>query len=264
MQRQTFVLTQKKWFRWTVRLFLKTMNNKVDQRNIKFTTEHKVSEKERNRNARTVAAEFSTADEVLIDALYRDPGYGKTFVHVDDPKGERKKEPFNITPLDAKKVALKNLFGAANLEFDGSKSTEVLSEEYSIHVAAKTGVKIAKSTAPEVPHQERDVYADMQASANNARAAYEEKYGEPVPSEFANDLAFLTALSDPNWDAKAYIASKTNDTADEVEDDVAKGELPDSLDELRDIYQKELGKGVPNPKKNEPAWIKEKILENRS
>lgn len=254
MKRQTFVLTKKRWFRWTVRLFLKGEKNKIDQRNIKFTTEHKVSEKERNRNARKIAAEYSTSDEVLIDALYRSTGYGKTFVHADDPKGERKREPFVITPLDARKIALSNLFKSVNLEFDGTKSAEVLTEEYNIYISAKTGVTIKESTAKEVIFEKRDVSKDMSESVELARKAYEDKYGKPIPEEFKNDLGFLSALADPKWDAKAYMAEQGKIDTDG---------LPDTAAELWPIYQEEFGKNVANPKKNDATWIKAEIEANR-
>ena len=79
MERQTFVLKETKPFRRFLRLYVK-VGDKIDLRNIPFTTEHKVSEKERTRNARKVAAEFSTSDSNIIEALYKDTGYGKTFV----------------------------------------------------------------------------------------------------------------------------------------------------------------------------------------
>lgn len=255
MQRQTFILTQKKTFRHNVKLYLKSNDKKVDQRQVKFTTEHKVSEKARNTNARNVAAEFSTSDPILIDALYRDTGYGKTFVHKDDPKGERKKEPFNITPVDSKRLALKNLFNAVGLQFDDTKSIEVLQEEYNFHVAAKTGVVIEKSTATEIKHEQIDVQKNIQEQAEAARALYSAKYGESIPDAFANDLGFLSALSNPDFDAKAYIEKNTETSGGEEEGD----ELPDDAESLGKIYFQVFGKNVANPKKNDIGWIKDQI-----
>ena len=259
MKRETFILTQKKWYRYTLKLYLKTADEKIDQRNIKFTTEHKVSEKERNRNARKVAADYSTADEKLIDGLYRDPGYGKTFVHIDDPEGERKLEPFIITPIDARKMALRNLFKAANLDFDQRKSAEVLTEEYNIHVSASTGVVLTKGEATEIVHEKRDVVSEMQNAVAMANEVYEEKYNEPIPDDFKNDLGFLSALSDPKWDAKAYIAERQ--TVDDGEDEDV---LPETAKELQEIYFKEFGKNVANIKKNDTGWIKARIEANRT
>ena len=259
MKRQTFILLQKKWFRCTIKLFIKTGDNKVDQRNVKFTTEHKISEKERNRNARKIAAEYSTADEVIIDAVYRDTGYGKTFVHVDDPEGKRKLEPFVVTPLDARKIALRNLFKTAKLEFDGTKSADVLTEEYNIHVSAQTGVVVAKGKATEITHEKRDVQQEMLSGAELAREAYEKKYGEPIPEEFKNDLGCLSALADPKWDAKAYIAEKETKVPSNEPDG-----LPDKAKDLQEIYFKEFAKNVANPKKNDIGWMKAQIKANRA
>lgn len=261
--RQTFILLQKKTFRHTIKLYLRSSDekHKVDQRNVQFTTEHKVSEKERNRNARKIAGEYSTSDEVLIDALYRDTGYGKTFVHVDDPEGKRKRESFNVTALDAKKIALKNLFMAAGIEFDGAKSAEVLTEEYQIFVSAKTGVAINKGTASQIHHEEKDVQLDLITQVASAQKAYQHKYGEPVPEEFKNDLGFLSALADPNWDAKAYIKEQQKSTIMSVE---TEGNLPNTPVELQKIYFEEFGVNVANPKKNDIGWMKTKIEENRA
>ena len=239
---------------------MKGRDGKLDQRNCTFTTEHKVSEKERNRNARTVAAEFSTADKDLIEAMYQDSGYGKTFVHKDDPEAKRKQATLKITALDATKTALKNLFDIAGLLFDENKPVEVLNKEYSIHVAAKSGVILAKGEASTIPHQPVDIQKSMQDQASSAIASYEEKYGEPMPDEFKNDLGFLSALlSDPKFDAKAYIQSKSNSVPKE-KDDADGNDLPDDPESLGKLYLERFGVNVPNPKKNNGAWIKEKLL----
>lgn len=254
-QQETFVLLTTKEFRYNFKLFLKDSNGKVDQRNLVFTTEHKVKETQRTTNARKVPAEVHVSDEVMIDAMYRDPGYGKTFVHVDDPKGERKKEAFNVTPLDAKKIALQNLFKAAKLEFDGTKTIEVLTEEYQIHMTAVSGKVIEEGKAKEIPHEQVDVAAELGEQMNKARHAYKEKYGEDIPTEYANDKAFLSAvLDDPNFDAKGYIESKDDNS----------NELPSDVSELQAIYLNELGKTPAAAKKNDADWLKKKIEENRN
>lgn len=256
MSRQTFVLAHKKTFRRNLNIFLLGAGDKLEKRNITFTTEHKVTEKDRNTRARKIAAEFSTSDERMVDAMYRDSGYGITFTHKDDPKGERKKESFNVKPLDAKRAALRNLFKAAKLEFDANKSVEVLTEEYHIHIAALSNVEVKASAPTPIPHEKVNIEEDMENQAEKARESYFDKYGEEVPEELRDDKAFLSALSDPNWDAKAYIAEKLG----EDEGD----ELPNNVEKLKVIYFDEIGKNVPNPKSKDIPWIKDKILERRS
>jgi len=248
---QTFILTETRAYRWTIKIFIKShVEDKIDQRNVTFTTEHKVSEKERNRNAKLVAAEFTTDDEVLIDAMLRDTGYGITFVAEGDPEGKLKKPGFNVTPLDAKKLALKNLFDAIGLDFDQTKPVEVLTEEYQIFVSAKTGVKPNKGTATEIPATPVDVGQEIENKAAEARKKYEEKYGEPVPTELHDDKGFLSAvLDDPKFDAKAYIEAKG------ASDDT----LPDTAGELQTLYKQVFGKDVANIKKNDVEWMKKKI-----
>ena len=202
MNRETFILTQNKDFRRSVRVFLKGKDNKIDARRVKFTTEHKVSEKDRNKRARLVPAEFSTSDEVIYDALLRSTAYGKTFLLKDDPKGELKREPIDVTPMDAKKIALKNLFEQSGLPYDNKKSSEVLEQEYQIYSNANSGTKIAGSGPSTIPHTPIDVEKQLLEQVNAAREAYKVKYNEEIPAEFANDKALLSALSDPEFDAE--------------------------------------------------------------
>lgn len=255
MKRQTFILTNTKDFRRAVRLFLRK-DDKVDQRNIKFTTEHKISEKDRNKNARKIPAEYSTSDEKIYDGLLRSHAYGKTFVLVGDPDGKLKREPFDITPVDAKKVALKNMFEQAGFEFDTKKSNEVLEEEYLIQIAAKTGVKIEKGVATVIPHSPINLGEEMQKKADEAREAYKVKYGESIPEAFTNDVALLDGLSNPDFDAKAYM-DKVNESGEISPNGAPVVEL--TIEELREKYFAQVGVNVPNPKKNDAAWIKSKI-----
>lgn len=256
MERQTFILLNKRTWCHNVTIFLKGVDGKVDKRNLKFATEHKVSEQSRTTTARTVAGDFSTSDEVIIDALYHDSSYGKTFVHVDDPEGKRKKTPYVITKMDAEKTALRNLFEASGFEFDETKSNDVLNKEFQILMGAKSGVVIKESSATEIKHTPVDIEKQMVEQAEAARKVYEERYGEPVPTQFHNDKAFLSALSDPNWDAKAYIAEKSK-----VVDPSA---LPDNAEALQEIYHTEFGKKVANLKKNDIGWMKKQIEEKRA
>lgn len=249
MKRQTFILLRTWEFRRSVRLFLKKDDGKVDQRNIKFTTEHKVSEKDRNKNARKIPAEYNTSDEVIYDGLLRSKAYGKTFVLLGDKEAKLKREPFDITPVDAKKTALKNMFEQAGFEFDGTKSNEVLQEEYLIQITAETGVILKKGKASKIPHIPVDVAKQINEQVVKARKAYEDKYGEPVPEEYANDKAFLDGLSNPDFDAKSYMDKQSS------------GSEEPSIEELREKYLEKKGVNVPNPKKNDAAWIKSKLTE---
>ena len=95
--------------------------------------------------------------------------------------------------------------------------------------------------------EEVNVEQQLQEQAQQARELYEKRYGEPVPDEYANDKAFLSALlSDPKWDAKAYMKEKEDD-------------LPNSADALWPIYRETFGKNVANIKKNDVAWMKAQI-----
>lgn len=257
MKRQTFVLLLTKDYRRFIRVFLKNKEGKPEQRNVTFTTEHKVSEKERNRNAKRIQAEFSTSDERLYDGLLRSTAYGKTFVLKGDPEGKLKREPIDLTPFDAKRIALKNHFDAIGLEFDSTKPIEVLEEEYQIYVNAKTGSNIKGSGPAEITHKPINVEKQITEAVDSAKALYKEKYGEDIPDEFANDKAFLSALPDPNFDAKAYIdkayESVSEDTTETIEEE--------SLEDLHKQYFDKFGKNVANLKKNDKAWIKDRLAE---
>lgn len=253
MESKTFVLKKTKEFRRHVRLFIKKSDGKVDQRNVTFTTEHKVQVKDRNKNARNVAAEFSTNNEVIYDALLRSHAYGKTYVLKDDPEGKQKREPFDIRPVDAKRVALKNLFKSSNLQYDESKSTEVLEQEYQIYMNVISGKEIKEGKAKEIPHVKVDVAADIAKTTEAARKLYEERYGEPVPEDFKNDKAFLSALPDPKFDAKAYMEKASTASGPENE-----GE---NIESLQAAYKDKFNVNVPNPKKNDIDWIKKKLAE---
>lgn len=261
MENQTFILKKARTWSHAMTIFVKGVNGKLEKRQIKFGTEHLVRETDRLKNARNVQAQFITNDEILFDGMMRDSGYGKTFYLKGDPEGLKKRDGFNVTPLDSKKMALEALFKHADLPFDSTKSVEQLTEEYQIYMTAKTGAKIAPSTATEIPHKPVDVQQELQSQAEKAREAYFEKFGEEIPDEFRNDLGMLSALSDPNFDAKAYMESKKAPEEEKVSED--KTGLPADAASLGAIYFEEIGSNVPNPKKNDAAWIKAKILEKR-
>lgn len=253
MERKTFILTHKRTYRRAVKLFLRTGDNQIEQRLIKFTTEHKVSEKERNRNARQIPAEYITSDERVYDGLLRSHGYGKTFILKGDPEAKLKRTPIDITSLDSRKSALRNLFDYIGLQFDGKKDVKILESEYQIHASAMTGKKIEKGAATEIPHTPVNIEQELTGQAASARAAYKEKYGEEIPEGYYNDMAFLSALSDPKFDAKAYMNKVDEDKSEDAEEE--------SIEDLRQQYFDKFEVNVANAKKNDAAWIKNKLAE---
>jgi hypothetical protein len=190
--------------------------------------------------------------------MLRDTGYGVTFVLKKDPEGKLKREPFDITPLDAEKIALKNLFEAAGLEYDPKKSSEVLRSEYQIFMNASKGTDIKASGPLNVEHRPVDLNQQRLDLIKAAKDAYKDKYGEEVPAEFSEDVAFLSALSDPNFDAKAYI-NRVPENTTPVEEP---SEEP-AIEDLRAEYHEKYGVHVANPKKNDAAWIKSKLAEKK-
>lgn len=262
MERQIFLLKTPKPFRHHLKLFVSDGENKTFQTIVTFTTEHKVPEKERVNNARKHQAEYSTNKEEEIDALYRDSGYGITFTHKDDPEGKRKKESFKLTPIDAERVALRNLFAHAGLEFDGSKDVKVLDMEYRKFIEAKSGAKIEKSTATHIPHNKVDVVKSMQDQMLAAHAKYKEVYGESIPSGFENDLTLLDGISSEGFDVKAYIAEHSN--VEDESDVETIDPLPADVEKLQELYFAEFGTKPSNSTKNNAGWLQSKIAEKRA
>ena len=262
MERQIFLLKTHKPFRHHLKLFVSDGENKTFQTIVTFTTEHKVPEKERVNNARKHKAEYSTNKEQEIDALYRDSGYGITFTHEDDPEGKRKKESFKLTPIDAERVALRNLFAHAGLEFDGSKDVKVLDMEYRKFIEAKSGAKIEKSTATHIPHNKVDVAKSMQDQMLAAHAKFEEVYGKPIPEGFENDFVLLDGMNSEGFNALEYIEENGgNETT--AEDEETGDALPGDAESLQKIYFELYGTKPSNPKKNDIAWLQTKIAEKR-
>lgn len=260
----TFILTDAtKWSR-PVRIFIKGRNKKLEERTVLFTTEHIVPAKQRVGRGHEVPAEFTTSDPAYLEAMYRDTSYGKTFVEKGDPEGKKKQNPIIVTDEDKDLVALRGLFQMANLTMDENLPYEVLKQQYAIHMSALSGIKIEKSVAKEIPHVPVDVKASIEEGVNVARAAYFEKYGEPIPAIVANDLGFLDALADPNFDAKAYIENKIAQVppVDEVKiEETIDAPVADDKEALAAKYFEKFKTNVPNPKKNDVAWIKAKLEE---
>jgi hypothetical protein len=266
---KTFVLTNKKTWRREVRVFVMNVNKKFEERLLGFTTEHRVTNKQRTVAGRNTAAEFVTSDPVLIDALYRDSAYGKDFTEKGDTEGLKKKPTLIINDKDRQIVALRGLFSAVGLHMDETLPYDVLKEQYEIHMSAISGKKTDKPQATNIPHTPVDVKQTIEQGILAARQKYEEDWGEPIPAIVANDLAFLDGLSNPAFDAQKYIEAKL---AEESKDLEGNKEIKDTKDlkeeapvnekeKLHAAYFEKTGKKVPNMKLNDLAWIKAKIEE---
>lgn len=257
----TFILTKTKTWSRTVRTYVLGKNKKLEERSVRFTTEHIVTPKQRNTRGHVVPAEFITTDPVFIEALYCDSAYGKDFVEKGDPEGKKKKATIIVTEQDKDLAALRGLFKQAKLEMDETLPFEVLKEQYALHMAAMSGMAIKESGPLQIPHVPVDVRASIADGVNAARTAYLEKYGEPIPAIVENDLAFLDALADPNFDAAAYIEKKVIAASQSEEEGEKKEEAPEGDDKeaLAAKYFEKFKKNVPNPKKNDLAWIKAEL-----
>lgn len=267
MEAKTFILTRTKTWRREVRIHVLNQNKKYDAELLPFTTENIVPSKQRNTRGHQVPAEFITSDPVIIEALYRDPAYGKDFVEKGDPEGKKKQPSVVITETDSKLIALRNLYSLIKLPFDETMPYEVLKEQYEIHMNALGGKASEKNAPLQIPHIPVDVKASIEAGVNAARQAYLEKYGEPIPAIVENDLGFLDALADPNFDAQKYIENKVVAAQNPPKDEEPEApKAPDASegDDKETLHQKyfvKFGTKVPNPKVNDVAWIKAKLEE---
>lgn len=263
MENTVFILASARTWARTVRIFRKNKKGKFFPQYLKFTTEHLVSSAQRDEAyAKTRNAEYATSDPDLIEEIYRDTAYGIDFYEVGDPQGKKKKEPYNISGEDAEIIGLANLFEMAGLPFDGSKPIDVLKSELKLHSELLSGKKIKDSKPLGVTHTPVDVASDIEKQKEDARVKYEEKYGEDVPAIVYNDVAFLSAiLGNEKFDAKAYIAKKSQGPDGVVEKVEETGEAELTGDELLAKYKEVIGKNVPNFKKNAEDWIRGKIAE---
>lgn len=268
MEAKTFILTNTKTWSRQVRVYVMNKNKKYEERQLPFSTEHVVSSKQRNTRGHQVPAQYTTADPIIIEAIYRDSAYGKDFVEKGDPEGKKKQASIIVTDVDKDLAALRSLFKQVNLTMDESLPFEVLKQQYALHVEALSGSKMKESTATEIPHVPVDVKASLVQGMAAARQKYEDEYGDPIPDIVENDLAFLDGLSVPGFDAQKYIETKMAeaDRQDGEKDnskDVKKDNAPsaDDKDALHKAYFEKTGKNVPNMKSNDLAWIKAKLEE---
>lgn len=260
MEQKIFVLTNKRTYRRAVRVFVKGQDGKVSDRLCTFTTEHLVSDQERNTNARQVAAQFSTKNELLYHALLSDSGYGKDYTLKSDPEGNLKEASLKLTPDDIKKATLATLFSGANLKFDAEKQISVLELEYATHIQSLSGLKTQTSAPAPIPHNIVDVAKEIENKKAAARQKYEDEYGEAVPPVVYDDITFLDGMSNPDFNAEKYIESKLTD-APKVDEGIAQEVKEEKPEDIHALYFEKFGKNVPNMKKNDTAWIKGKLNE---
>jgi len=261
-EKTVFVLTNKNTWRRGVRAFVKGTDGNLELRLLMFTTEHLVNSKERKKKGKKIAAQYTTSKKAEIQALLESSSYGINFVQKNDVEAKLKKPTRTIGPSDAKIIALGNLFKSADLDFDPSKPFAVLNQEYQLYVTALAGRAMAVSPARTIPAAIVDVQQSIGDVVALARKTYEEKYGEEVPEIVSEDLAFFDGLSNPDFDPIKYIAEKTDkgeDIAPTPPDGEPTAEL--KVEEARAKYFKILNKHVPVPKKNNIAWMMEKIAE---
>lgn len=254
---KVFILLNKRDFSRVINIFVVNPTGKIDKRNVKFTTERLVDAKQRQTAARKVAAEYWAKNDAEVEALLSSSGYGITFVRKDDPMGILKKQTRMISTEDAERAALKALFEAIGLEFDEKLTNDVLKSQYAIHAQTVAGTKkVAASGPKQIIAKPVDVAGEIAQGKQQAKNSFKEKYGYEVPDVVANDVAFLDALSNPDFDAEKYIENVTS-KADEPEDGPVEDEKP--IDYWQEKYSTLKGTKVPNPKKNDIAWIKAEV-----
>jgi hypothetical protein len=265
-QEKTFVLLNKKHYRRSLNIFVVGGDGKVAKRNITFSTERLVNIIQRADVARTIAAEYYPINKAESDALLSSPAYGKTFVRKDDPEGKLKLPTRLISTEDAEKAGLKILFELAGLDFNQQLPLEVLKSMYANQVQALAGSKkVVESPPATIPSTPVDVAKNINDAVRVAKAKFEEKYGYPVPEIVANDLAFIDGISNPEFDAEGYIASKQSKqvVGEDIENliDAGGAAIELTIDELRQKYFDKFGTNVANIKKNDAGWIKAKLAE---
>jgi len=260
MQEQVFVLRKTRPYKRTVRVFMKNKMNKVTSINCLFTTEHLVNEQERQTSAKTRQAEFSTSNPELYEAMLCDSSYGKDFYLKGDPEGKLKKKTVVLTRDDIDMAAMEKLYTDAGMHFDHTKSFLELKMAYNIHIEAMAGRKYEPSKPAEIAMKVVDVAGDIQAQKLKAMSNYESKYGEPVPEIVANDISFLDAMLDINFDAEKYIAAKIERKAADLAFVNEKAPVnEDTFDVLDSKYFEKFKTHIPNNKKADLAWVKNKL-----
>jgi len=263
MLEQVFVLKKTRPYKRTVRVFIKNKMNKVTSVNCLFTTEHLVNEQERQTNGKLRQAEFSTSNEDLYEAMLCDSSYGKDFYLKGDPEGKLKKKSVVLTRDDIDMAAMEKLYTDSGMNFDHTKSFLELKMAYNIHIEAMAGRKYEPSKPAEIAMKVVDVAAEIGAQKQKAMENYETKYGEPVPGIVANDMAFFDAMLNIDFDAQKYIAAKVDShVAEPLSGTTGDGEPKvneDSFDVLDAKYLERFKTHIPNNKKSDLTWVKNKL-----
>jgi len=262
MLEQVFVLRKTRPYKRTVRVFIKNKFQKVTSVNCLFTTEHLVNEQERQTGAKTRQAEFSTSNPELYEAMLCDSSYGKDFYLKGDPEGKLKKKTVVLTRDDVDMAAMEKLYKDAGMNFDHTRSFLELQQAYKFHMEAMGGRRFEPSKPAEIAMKVVDVAGEIQAQKQVSMANYEAKYGEPVPEIVAGDVAFLDAMQNMDFDAQKYIAARIAKHA--VESEVQQKEMvekpnEDSFDVLDAKYFERFKTHIPNNKKSDLAWVKNKL-----
>lgn len=254
MESRIFQLINKSAYRLATNIWVSGSNGKLEKRAIVFSSEGQTNQNGRATSSKKIAAKYTAKNEIEAEALLRDSSYGITFVRDDDPEGKLKKQTVRVSQDSAEKAALKNLFALVNMSFDDTLPIDVLKAQYSLQINALAGGSLKQTTQEaiiKIPAKKVDIAADIEITKNTARQKFEEKYGYEVPVEFTNDSGFLEAvLSIDNFDAEAYIASKTESK-----------DVTDDLESLGAQYFEKYGVKIPKIKSKDIAWIKNKLAE---
>jgi hypothetical protein len=259
MLEKVFVLKKTRPYKRTVRIFMKNRLQKITSVNCLFTTQHLVSEQERQTNAKTQQAEFSTSDMALYEAMLCDSSYGKDFYLKGDPEGKLKRPTLMLTRADIDYAALSQLCVNAGVSFRPGISYDELMSMYSTHMRAIGGKGMEVSPPAPVQYQQSNPLQEIMDQKSQARSNYENKYGESVPDVVANDIAFLDAMLNIDFDAEKYIASKLEREAGRPEETVAQKPEEESFEVLDVRYMEKFKTHIPNNKKSDLAWVKNKL-----
>lgn len=253
MEIVVFELRKGRFYNHNDRVYVKRPDGTLGMRPITFSKSGVGSVTDAQRNEQSVVApiraQFKTSDKALIDAMYNHSGYGSVFIQKGDDEAKLKGLGYDISSQDAEKVAIRQQFEAVGIEFDGKKALPLLKAELRLAFEGLSGKKV-KLSKPVAPIENNiDVAGDINQAVTDARELYKEKYGEDVPDDFKDDKSFLSALTDPTFDAEAYIARKRDKTSGLT------------IDELQEAYKAKFGNNVANSKKNDAEWIKGKLAE---
>jgi hypothetical protein len=260
-EQAVFILLRKRTFRRHAKIYIKNPQGVFVAKYVTFTTEHLIDAKLRSSNAKTKNAEYKTIEKAEIEALMSAGGYGTVFALKGDKEGKLKQTKIVHTSEDLRKAGLRPLFNDSGLTFDESKSYSVLRAEYDKSIIAEYGKD--KPEPKLILAEKVDVSASIVQVKESARAAYKEKYGKEVPECVFNDIAFLDGMSNPAFDAGAYIEGVESRTGSDLPG--TKEEIPPNgeptIENLTAQYHDKFGKLPAKAYKNNADWLKGKLEE---